>query len=182
MKEFKIRSEHLKKLVTSSLFLALALVMPFMTGQIPEIGSMLCPMHVPVLLCGFICGWGWGLAVGAVAPILRSLLFFMPPMYPAAVCMAFELAAYGAVSGIARKYLPKKKIYVYPTLIAAMLAGRAVWGIARFITSGLDASKFGFSAFIAGAFTTALPGIVLQLVLIPPIVMLYDRIKENRSL
>ena len=78
MKEFKIRSEHLKKLVTSSLFLALALVMPFMTGQIPEIGSMLCPMHLPVLLCGFICGWGWGLAVGAVAPILRSLLFFMP--------------------------------------------------------------------------------------------------------
>ena len=77
-----------KKLVLSALFLAIALVLPFLTGQIPEIGSMLCPMHIPVLLCGFFCGWQYGLAVGFVAPLLRSFLFGVPYLYPMAVSMA----------------------------------------------------------------------------------------------
>ena len=79
------------------MFLALAYVMPFLTGQIPQVGSMLCPMHIPVLLCGFFCGAPWGLAVGFVAPLLRSFTLGMPPMFPTAFCMAFELAAYGFV-------------------------------------------------------------------------------------
>ena len=92
-------SVQIRKLTYSALYLAIALVLPFLTGQIPEIGSMLCPMHIPALLCGFVCGWPWGLAVGFVSPLLRSLLFGMPTAYTAAA-MAFELAAYGAVSGI----------------------------------------------------------------------------------
>ena len=91
-------SVQIRKLTYSALYLAIALVLPFLTGQIPEIGSMLCPMHIPALLCGFVCGWPWGLAVGFVSPLLRSLLFGMPTAYTA-VAMAFELAAYGAVSG-----------------------------------------------------------------------------------
>ena len=94
-----MKRNHVKQLVLASMFLALALALPFLTGQIPQIGSMLCPMHIPVLLCGFFCGWPWGAAVGAVAPLLRSLIFGMPPMFPTALCMAFELATYGAVSG-----------------------------------------------------------------------------------
>lgn len=62
-----------RKLTYSALFLALAMVLPFLTGQIPEIGSMLCPMHIPALLCGFMCGWPWGLAVGFISPLLRSM-------------------------------------------------------------------------------------------------------------
>ena len=89
-----------RTVVFAAAFLALALMLPFLTGQIPQIGSMLSPMHIPVLLCGFVCGWPWGLAVGVVAPPLRSVLFGMPPMYPTALCMAFELAAYGAVAGL----------------------------------------------------------------------------------
>ena len=90
--------EHGKilKMVLAALFLALAYVLPFLTGQIPEIGSMLCPMHIPVLLCGFICGWQWGGVVGFVAPLFRSLTLGAPLFFPKAVCMAFELAAYGA--------------------------------------------------------------------------------------
>lgn len=165
------------KLVFAAMFLALSLVMPFLTGQIPEIGSMLCPMHIPVLLCGFICGGPWGLIVGLIAPVLRSLIFGMPTLFPKAVCMAFELAAYGAVAGIMHKILPKKKISIYGSLLIAMIAGRIVWGCAMYIFMGIDGGAFTFSAFIAGAFTNAIPGIIVQIVLIPVLVMLLENPK-----
>ena len=104
---------NLLKMIVAALFLALAYVMPFLTGQIPEIGSMLCPMHIPVLLCGFICGWPWGLAVGFIAPLFRSLTLGMPPLFPTAICMSLELAAYGAIAGLIHKLLPKKKLWQY---------------------------------------------------------------------
>ena len=166
---------NLKTLVMAALFLALALVLPFLTGQIPEIGSMLCPMHIPALLCGFFCGWPWGLAVGLIAPVLRSLLFSMPPMYPMAVCMAFELATYGAVSGFLYSKLPHKKSSIYVSLLTAMVAGRLVWGLARFLCSGLDVSAFGLSAFWSGAVATAIPGIIVQILLIPVLVMALEK-------
>jgi len=97
-------------MILSALFLAISFVLPFFTGQIPEIGAMLCPLHIPILLCGFICGWPWGLAVGVIAPLFRSLTLGMPPPYPTAVCMALELAAYGAVAGIMHRKLPRKKL------------------------------------------------------------------------
>ena len=162
-------------MVLAALFLALAYVMPFLTGQIPEIGSMLCPMHIPVLLCGFICGWPWGLVIGFIAPIMRSMLTGgFPPMFPTAVCMAFELAAYGAISGLMHRLLPKKKPYIYCSLLIAMLAGRIVWGAAMFIFMGIKGGAFTFTEFLAGAFTTAVPGIIVQIVLIPLIVMLLE--------
>ena len=164
-----------KTLVLAALFLALALVLPFLTGQIPEIGSMLCPMHIPALLCGFFCGWPWGLAVGLTAPVLRSLIFGMPPMYPVAVCMSVELAAYGAVSGFLYSKLPRTKASIYISLLTAMAAGRLVWGIARFLCAGLNPSIFGLAAFWAGAVTTALPGIIVQILLIPILVMALEK-------
>lgn len=166
---------QLRRLVFSALFLALALVMPFLTGQIPQIGSMLCPMHIPVLLCGFVCGAPWGGIVGFIAPILRSVLFSMPPMYPSAVCMALEMAVYGAAAGLLYARLLNKKPYIYVSLLVAMVAGRLVWGAARFLCTGLDPSKFGFAAFWAGAVTTAIPGIIVQIVLIPVLVMALEK-------
>ena len=172
---------NVKTLVLAALFLALALVLPFLTGQIPEIGSMLCPMHIPALLCGFFCGWPWGLAVGLIAPVLRSLLFSMPPMYPMAVCMAFELATYGAVSGCLYGKLPHKKSSIYVSLLTAMVAGRLVWGLARFLCSGLDVSAFGLSAFWSGAVATAIPGIIVQILLIPVLVMALEKYNPARA-
>lgn len=157
-------------MVRAALFLALAYVLPFLTGQIPKIGAMLCPMHVPVLLCGFICGWPWGLAVGLVAPLFRSVTLGVPFFFPQAVCMSLELAVYGAVSGIFYRLLPPKRIYLYCSLLIAMLAGRVVWGAAMFLCMGLQGTHFAFTAFTAGAFTGALPGILIQLLLIPPVV------------
>lgn len=166
-----MKKTNVKTLVLAALFLALALVLPFLTGQIPEIGSMLCPMHIPALLCGFFCGWPWGLMVGLTAPVLRSVLFGMPPMFPVAVCMSLELAAYGAVSGLMYNRLPRKKSSVYMALVTAMVVGRLVWGAARFLCAGLDVSAFGLSAFWAGAVVTAIPGILLQLLLVPVLVI-----------
>ena len=164
-------------MILAALFLALAYVLPFLTGQIPEIGSMLCPLHIPVLLCGFICGWPWGLAVGAIAPLFRSLTLGMPPLFPTAVCMAFELAAYGAIAGLMHKILPRKKPYVYVSLLSAMIAGRLIWGAAMFVFIGLNGGSFTFAAFMAGAFTNAIPGIIIQILLIPILVMVLDNPK-----
>ncbi len=167
-----------RKITLSALFLALAYVMPFFTGQIPQIGSMLCPMHIPAILCGFLCGWPWGMLVGFTAPLFRSITLGMPPMFPTAVCMAFELAVYGGISGFIHKILPRKKRYIYLSLITAMLAGRVVWGIMMFICMGIKGGSFTFAAFSAGAFINAIPGIVAQLLLVPPIVMVLDKSKK----
>ena len=169
------------KTVFAAMFLALSYVMPFLTGQIPEIGSMLCPMHIPVLLCGFICGWPWGLVVGFIAPLLRSLTLGMPPLFPTAFCMAFELAVYGLVSGLMYKILPRKKVYIYCSLLIAMVVGRIVWGFAMLICMNINGGAFTFAAFFAGAITNAIPGIIAQIILIPILVMLFERTKKLQS-
>ena len=163
-----------RKLVMSALFLALAYTMPFLTGQIPEIGAMLCPMHIPVLLCGFVCGWNWGLAVGMIAPLLRALSLGMPPLFPTAVCMAFELAAYGVTAGLCYQWLPHKKPMIYGALLISMLAGRLVWGASMLLCLGVSGKSFPFSAFVSGAVTNAIPGILLQLILVPVLVGLME--------
>lgn len=165
-----------RKLTLSAMFLAIAFVLPFFTGQIQQIGSMLCPMHIPVLLCGFFCGAPWGMMVGFTAPILRSMVLGMPPMFPVALCMAFELGTYGFVAGFLHIRLPKKKWYVYVSLLCSMVLGRVVWGIMMFACMGFDTSLFGWTAFISGAVTTAIPGILLQIILIPIIVITLEKV------
>ena len=171
-----MKNTSVRKLTYAALCLALALVLPFLTGQIPEIGSMLCPMHIPALLCGFLCGGPWGLVVGGIAPVLRSLLFSRPPMF-SAIPMAFELAAYGIVAGILYRRLPRRKGRIYISLIVAMLAGRLVWGVVQVVMMGMQGSAFTMEAFLAGAITTAIPGIILQLVLIPAVVAALEKAK-----
>lgn len=168
-------SLQIRKLTYAALFLALAMVLPFLTGQIPQIGSMLSPMHIPALLCGFLCGWPWGLAVGFIAPLLRSVVFGMPAMFPGAVAMTFELATYGAVSGLLYRMLPRRKSSVYIAIVVAMLLGRAVWGIARLILAGLSGQSFTWALFLAGAFTNAVPGIILHLALVPLLVIVLEK-------
>ncbi len=155
------------RLSLAAAFLALGLLLPFVTAQIPSIGSMLLPMHIPVLLCGFLCGWPYSLLVGAVTPLLRSVLFGMPPMMPTAVAMAFELSAYGAAAGLLMTKLPKTYAGALAALIASMLAGRVVWGFASFLLYTLMGSSFTWQLFFAGAFVKALPGIIVQIALIP---------------
>lgn len=172
------KKTDVKKLTYSALFLALAFVLPFLTGQIQQIGNMLCPMHIPVILCGFICGAPWGGLVGALAPILRSITLGMPVLFPNAVCMAVELAVYGLVAGLLYSLLPKKKVSVYISLIIAMICGRVAWGLAMFSALGFDTANFGIQAVIATTVTASIPGIILQLVLIPIIVLALQKRAE----
>lgn len=175
------KQKNLRRLILAAMFLALALALPFLTGQIPQVGSALCPMHIPVLLCGFFCGPWYALAVGLVAPLLRFALFGMPPLMPTGIAMCFELATYGVVSGLLYKLLPGKKVFTYVTLIAAMLAGRIIWGIARVILAGLAQSEFAWTAFLSGAFVNAVPGIILHILLIPVLVITLKRYTETGS-
>jgi len=162
--------KNLKKLILSALLLAIALLLPFLTGQIPQIGRMLSPMHIPVLLCGFICGWPYALAVGLIAPLMRHLIFGMPPLMTA-ICMTFELAAYGLLSGLLYKAFPKKTVYIYVSLILAMLGGRIVWGVAAYLIYPLFTKVLTWEMFLSAAFVGALPGIILHILLIPVIVI-----------
>ncbi len=159
-----MKNQNTKKLAYAALFLALCLVLPMLTGQIPQIGSMLLPMHIPVLLCGLVCGWQYGAAV------LRSVLFGMPPMYPVAIAMAFELLTYGLVIGLVYRRMAQKGFAgVYAALLTAMVAGRLVWGVAEVVLLGLGGKAFTAQAFLAGALLNAVPGIIVQLVLIPAV-------------
>lgn len=169
--------KHIKNLTLSGMFLAIGLVLPFLAGQIKQIGSMLLPMHIPVLLCGLICGWKYGGAIGLIMPFLRNLLFGMPPM-PNAIAMAFELATYGLVIGLLYGGSKWKCVFsLYRSMLIAMLAGRAVWGVVQAIILGLGNSRFTVQMFMAGAFMNAIPGIILQLILIPTIMVALDRAK-----
>ena len=163
-----MKNTRVKNLVLAALFLALCMILPMITGHVPQIGNMLLPMHIPVLLCGLICGWQYGAAVGFVAPLLRSVLFGMPPMYPVALAMAFEMLTYGLAIGLVYSRLGKKGVgSVYAALLTAMVAGRLVWGVAEIVLLGLGGNAFTWQAFLSGALLTAIPGIVVQLVLIP---------------
>ena len=165
----------IRKLTRAAICLALCMVLPFLTGQIPQIGSALSPMHIPVLLGGFLCGPGWAAAVGFVAPLLRFVLFGMPPIFPTGLAMSFELMVYGLVSGLVYTRLNRGTGSIYTALLSAMLAGRVVWGVVMAILMGLSGSTFTFAAFVTGAFTNAIPGIIVHIVFIPVLVLALRR-------
>lgn len=167
--------KHTKSLTCAALCLALCYLLPFLTAQNQELGTMLCPMYIPVLLCGYLCGWPWGLAVGLIAPVTRSLIFGMPPLYPIAVGMCFELAAYGLVTGILYRKLPAKKGYVYLTLAVALVIGRVVWGLSRYAMMGLVGTAFSLNMFLTGALVSSWPGILLDFAVVPSVVFALEK-------
>lgn len=167
--------QHIQKLVTAAMFTAVGIILPFFTGQIPQIGSMLLPMHLPVLVCGLICGWQYGGIVGFILPLFRYVLFGTPPM-PNGIAMAFELAVYGAVSGFLYNRSKWQCIVsLYRSLIIAMISGRIVWGIVRVVMLGMTGNAFTWQMFMAGAFLNAIPGIILQLIFIPALMVVLNK-------
>lgn len=171
------KQNAVQKITLSAVFMALSYVLPFLTGQIPEIGSMLCPMHIPVILCGFVCGAPRAALIGFIVPLLRSVTLGVPVLFPNAVSMAFEIATYGFVVGILYRIFPKKTPYIYFSLIVSMVTGRLVWGAVQLLCVGLNTAKFPFSAFWAGAVVNALPGIIIQIILIPILVVALEKLK-----
>lgn len=165
-----------KKIVSnitiSAMFIALGIVLPIFTGQIPQIGKMLLPMHIPVFLCALICGWRYGAIVGFILPYMRYMIFGMPVLFPTGIAMSVELCTYGLVAGFL--YNSSKWqciIALYRSLIISMLAGRILWGITQIALLGLSGKAFTWQMFAAGAFFNAIPGIIIQLILIPVIMV-----------
>lgn len=181
------RKVEIHRMTMSAMFLAVGLVLPFLTGQIPQIGSMMLPMHIPVLVCGMVCGSFYGGVIGFILPILRYFLFGMPPLFPTGLAMAFELAAYGIISG--RLYYSSKwKCYrsLYYSLILAMIGGRVVWGVVYAVLAGVSGQSFTIALFLAGAFFNAIPGIIVQLLFVPMLVKVLNKtnlipMKENKT-
>lgn len=158
---------NVKNLVLSALMIALGVLLPILFHAIGA-GTVFLPMHIPVLLCGFLCGAPWGAACGLIVPYLSSLLTGMPPLYPVAVSMSLELCAYGALTGL---FYRKMKLNVYVSLVLAMVLGRAVSGVANAALLGMAGAPYGFEAFLTASFVTSLPGIAIQLVFVPVLVL-----------
>ncbi|TCK89103.1 uncharacterized protein DUF3816 [Natranaerovirga hydrolytica] len=171
-----MKNTSIKNFTLSAMFVAIGMVLPFMTGQIPQIGNMLLPMHIPVLICGLVCGPKYGTGVGLILPLMRSFIFGMPPLYPVAIAMTFELTTYGLVVGLLySRSRWQCVIALYQSMIVAMLAGRAVWGVAQIMLLGLGGNEFTWQMFMAGAFLNPVPGIIIQLILIPAIMVALNR-------
>ena len=181
------KSLQIRRLTYSAVFLALAMVLPFLTGQIQTIGQLISPLHIPALICGLVCGWPCGLAVGVLSPLLRALLFGMPPFPNAALPMAFECGAYGLLTGLLypiflRVYRKESHLpAILTALILAMLGGRIVGGAAKaaLFAFGIIGSQspYTFAVFFASYFTSTAPGAAIHIVLIPAIVLALERAK-----
>ncbi len=171
-------NKHIKNLTFSAVSLALCILLPFLTGNNYQLGTALSLMHLPVMLCGFICGWHWGAAVGIIAPLLRFLLLGAPP-FPTCVSMAFELCVYGLLCGFLYKIFPKKYWTYYAVLIIAMICGRIVNGAVQYIliTAGINTNEFILSAIATSLFIKTLPAIIIQLILIPIILFALKKAK-----
>lgn len=171
-----MKNRQIKNLTITAMLFAIGLVLPFFTAQLPQLGNMLLPMHIPVFLCALICGWKYGFTMAFLLPLIRSLLFGMPPMYPTAVAMAFELGTYALVLGALYAHSKWQCIRaLYRCMLTAMLAGRVVWGVVLAVLLSSSGSALTLSMFISSAFLNAAAGIVLQLVLIPAIMTALDR-------
>lgn len=165
-----------KNLILSAFFLALCIILPTLVGAVnPVVGSVISPMHIPVLLCGFVCGKNKGLLVGFMAPLLKVAVYGVPMMF-IAVPMCFELALYGFFAGLFYEKLPKKIVNIYVSLIAAMILGRVGYGIITyFVTSfallGASGGEYTLAMFLAsGAVFGGIPAIISHIVIIPPII------------
>ena len=170
------KSIEIRSIVYAAVCLALCMVLPLLTGNIPEIGRQFAPMHFPVLLCGFIAGPVWGCVVGVIAPLMRHLMFGAPVLYPDAVRMMVELGVYGLAAGLFYRYLPKKPFGIYVSLLSAQFFGRLSWGIAAYFISLFDKDNpFFIEMVMTATVTGSLIGIAIQLLLIPPIVYAMQR-------
>ena len=170
------KSIEIRSIVYAAVCLALCMVLPLLTGNIPEIGRQFAPMHFPVLLCGFIAGPVWGCVVGVIAPLMRHLMFGAPALYPDAVRMMVELGVYGLAAGLFYRYLPKKPFGIYVSLLSAQFFGRLAWGIAAYFISLFDKDNpFFIEMVMTATVTGSLIGIAIQLLLIPPIVYAMQR-------
>lgn len=169
------------RLCTAAMCLAAGILLPqlFHLPGVSLSGQMFLPMHLPVFLCGLLCGWSWGAATGIVLPLISAAITGMPVMYPIGFSMMGELCVYGAICGlIYKKILSDKKgiMPVYLSIVPAMLTGRAAAGLIKWILLLGSENPLTLHAFLVSSVLTAWPGIVIQLILIPTILLALHKV------
>ncbi len=178
-------NKPIQQLVLTAMFLALGIVLPFFFGQVPQIGSMLLPMHIPVFLCAFICTWRYGVPMAIILPLLRSLLFSRPNFYPEAISIAFEMATYAFVGGHLYSAAKQKNLRaLYGCMLISMASGRLVRISLQMFLLGMSGASFAFGAVVTGVVVSGIPGILLQLFLIPAVMLIVgktDPVRHNIS-
>ena len=171
-------------LVITGMLLAVGLVLPFITANIQAVAKTISPLHIPALICGLCCGWKWGLGLGIVLPLLRSMVFGLPAFPANALPMAFELAVYGVVTGLLYPALIKNKKRshlkaIYLSMVPAMILGRFAGGAAKalFMELGVigSSSPYTFAAFFSAYFVSTAVGAVIHLILVPAAVLAVER-------
>lgn len=162
-------------LIMALICLAISVVLPMLTDQVPRFGQGLRPMHIPVLIAGFACGPVIGFVVGLAAPMLSLLIHGVPAFMPMGFAMGLELATYGLIAGLLYSQLPRKTESIYVSLITAMIVGRIVWGASMIVLSGRAQTQFTYQMFMKYAFIDAMPAILFHIVLIPAVVIALEK-------
>lgn len=160
------------RLVFAGIFTALGLLLPFVTAHAYGVpGTILLPMHIPVFLMGLMCGPMYGALGGLVIPTLSSLLTGMPVTFPMLPIMLAELFTYGFLSGLLYNRI---KLPLYPAMLLSMVCGRVAYGAMFAVITGLAGTALK-AATVPAALLIGLPGVVLQLIVVPAIVKLFQR-------
>ncbi len=172
----KHQLSEVKCAVLTAASIALCIVLPMAFHAIPNAGNIFLPMHIPVLICGLVCGWRYGLLCGIAGPVLSAVLTGMPP---AAVLpgMAAETAVFGVAAGFMMKTVHTKRLFpdLYISLITAILLGKVISGAAKALI--FSAGQYSMAAWVSASFITAWPGLLLQLALIPAVVAALEKSK-----
>lgn len=175
MNKENIRKVRAKDITVTGLLIAIGILLPTVFHAFNLGGAVFLPMHIPVLICGLLLGGKYGLITGLIVPFLSSALTGMPPMFPVAFTMCIELGTYGLVGGLLRK-----RANIYVSLVGAQIVGRIMGAIGNFIILGLAGKQFVFGAYITSVFVTALPGIILQIILVPAAIILIEKAGYRR--
>ena len=169
-------SIHLRKTIISAICMALCVILPLAFHLIPDGGTLFSPMHLPVFICGLVCGWQYGLLCGLFGPVLSSFITGMPGIGYLPTMM-LELALYGLISGLLIHLIHtrNKTADIYISLVSAMLIGRIITGIARAFL--FAPGSLSIQIWAASYFVSCLPGIIVQFILLPILYHALERAK-----
>lgn len=167
-----------KELVLSGLLLGSGIILPMIFHMFGMTGPIALPMHIPVLIGGFLLSPQLSLFLGIITPVISSLMTGMPVMFPMAIIMAFELGTYGLTASLSTR---KLKLSPIPSLIISMIAGRIAAGLTVAVLVQLFGLNMNPLMFVKGAIITGIPGIIIQLIFIPSLIFAVKKFIKNSS-
>ncbi len=172
---------HIRKLTVTAMLFALGVALPLLTGQIPTIGRMLLPMHIPVFLAAFLCGAEYAAPMAFFLPLFRAFLFARPTPYPDAPAIALELAAYALIAGLLWRCRKHSMGVLYAILALAMLGGRMIRTLSELALLAIADLPFAFDGFFTVTILGGIPGILLQFLFIPAVMLALGELEHGRE-